>query len=339
MIYFTSDLHLGHKSVIEMCRRPFADIDAMNAELIRRWNEKVKRSDTVYIVGDLAHRCADPLGFLRELGGNKVLIAGNHDVKWLQKCGMAERDARGVRFFGYSEYFADIAQYAEINCGDRNITLCHYPMLQWRASRKVGSKKVGYLIFGHIHNDASPSVVPVLLLPHALNAGVDINGFAPATFDELVKNNEAFKLAALERMTDRAHFLAAKYHLYQTDKSGKPYILHPETVAAGVTGEYAQAVAYMHDLLEDTDIDPAIIDGNFPPEVAQAVRLMTREPGGDYMEYIARIAQNPLATQVKMSDLRHNMDMSRFKTVTPHDLERQQKYMTAYEFLKNKYPR
>ena len=38
MIYYTSDLHLGHQNVIQHCSRPFVTADEMDEELIRRWN-------------------------------------------------------------------------------------------------------------------------------------------------------------------------------------------------------------------------------------------------------------------------------------------------------------
>lgn len=45
-----------------------------------------------------------------------------------------------------------------------------------------------------IHNNRNDSYWPLLLqMPHALNAGVDVNGFAPVTFNELVENNRIFK--------------------------------------------------------------------------------------------------------------------------------------------------
>ncbi len=40
---------------------------------------------------------------------------------------------------------------------------------------------------------------------NALNAGVDINGFIPVTFDELVENNLQFKLNALKSEKDRVN--------------------------------------------------------------------------------------------------------------------------------------
>lgn len=78
---------------------------------------------------------------------------------------------------------------AEINDGSHKITLCHYPMMSWN-----GCNKGAFHIHGHIHNNRNDSYWPLLLqMPHALNAGVDVNGFAPVTFNELVENNRIFK--------------------------------------------------------------------------------------------------------------------------------------------------
>ena len=56
MIWFTSDLHLGHKAAITMCERPFETVEEMNELLICNFNSCVKKKDTVYILGDIAHR-------------------------------------------------------------------------------------------------------------------------------------------------------------------------------------------------------------------------------------------------------------------------------------------
>lgn len=56
MIWFTSDLHLGHRAAISMCKRPFETVEEMNKILIYNFNSCVKKNDTVYILGDIAHR-------------------------------------------------------------------------------------------------------------------------------------------------------------------------------------------------------------------------------------------------------------------------------------------
>ena len=53
MTYFTSDLHFGHSNIIKLCNRPFADVESMDAALIENWNKKVKKNDTVYVLGDI----------------------------------------------------------------------------------------------------------------------------------------------------------------------------------------------------------------------------------------------------------------------------------------------
>lgn len=333
MVFFISDLHLGHKNCIPMCSRPFIDVDEMDGTLISNWNARVSDDDTVYIIGDLVWETADPLKYITRLNGRKTLIAGNHDLKWLKKLGFARQTENGVEFCGYSEYFNNIAQYVETTVDGISITMCHYPMLEWRASRKIGSKKLGYLVHGHIHNSDDEKYTALFVLPHALNAGADINGFAPATFDELVKNNETFKLNALHNDVDRALFLASKYHLYQTDKSGKPYVEHPKTVAAKQKSDVARCVALLHDVLEDTDMDPRILDEYFSKEVGTAVRLMTHDENDDYFDYVKKLACDPLARSVKLADIEHNSDMSRLKAPTEADYKRLEKYEKARRIL------
>ena len=56
MIYFTSNMHLGHEAVIHMCNRPFKNVEEMNRALIRNINSMVHKNDTVYLLGDATHR-------------------------------------------------------------------------------------------------------------------------------------------------------------------------------------------------------------------------------------------------------------------------------------------
>ena len=86
MVFFTSDLHLGHRNIIRLCNRPFSSIDEMDEYLIEKWNKKVTNADTVYILGDLMFRNEKPPEeYLRQLRGKKHLIIGNHDREWIKK--------------------------------------------------------------------------------------------------------------------------------------------------------------------------------------------------------------------------------------------------------------
>ena len=52
------------------------------------------------------------------------------------------------------------------------------------------------MIHGHIHNDVSFDFWPLLRArERVMNAGVDVNGYEPVAFEELVANNAAFKVA------------------------------------------------------------------------------------------------------------------------------------------------
>jgi len=114
-------------------------------------------------------------------------------------------------------------------------------------------------------------------------------------------------------LTNKAIRIAYKAHEGVLDKSGIPYILHPVHLAEQMSDEYTTIAALLHDVVEDTDItlDDLRQEG-FPAEVLEAIRLLTHGEGVPYMEYVAAIKENPIAKAVKLADLRHNMDQSRF---------------------------
>ena len=175
MYYYIADAHFGHENILKLCGRPFGCIEDMNQALIAAWNERVTGNDTVFILGDLFYRCADPEPILQQLKGKKRLIIGNHDSSWMDKVDL-------------NRYFVSVDSFLEITDGVRAITLCHYPLLTWKHKLRT------YMIHGHIHNDTTSDFFPLLAVrERVLNAGVDINGFQPVTFEELQENNRIFK--------------------------------------------------------------------------------------------------------------------------------------------------
>lgn len=116
-------------------------------------------------------------------------------------------------------------------------------------------------------------------------------------------------------MTLHAMRLAYEAHAGQTDRSGVPYIFHPIHVAEQMTDELTTCVALLHDVLEDTAMTAERLAKEFPPEVVEAVVVLTHHPDEAYGDYIRRAAAHPVARVVKIADLAHNSDRSRLTGV------------------------
>jgi len=133
-------------------------------------------------------------------------------------------------------------------------------------------------------------------------------------------------------MIEEAIRFAGDAHAGQMDKGQVPLILHPLHVMSQMTSDTARVVAVLHDVLEDTDKTVKDLRKDFPPDVVEAVVLLTRdrkqydesekgyaEQEKDYADYVERILgtaetltpANELAIEVKLADLQHNMDLGR----------------------------
>ncbi len=142
------------------------------------------------------------------------------------------------------------------------------------------------------------------------------------------------KLLSERPQTELAEKIARKAHKDQIDKAGLPYILHPQTVAASVNDPVLKAAAWMHDVIEDTDVTADDLRrAGIQDEIVDLVLTLTRTKPESYQEYLNRIKQNPKAVQVKLADLSHNSQMSRLKNPTEEDYARLQNYQNAKKFL------
>lgn len=113
-------------------------------------------------------------------------------------------------------------------------------------------------------------------------------------------------------LTNKALRLAYAAHHGQTDKSGQPYIFHPYHLAEQMTDEISTCAALLHDVVEDTAVTIEELEREFPKEVTGVLRLLTHEKGTDYFDYVRAIKGNPVAVKVKLADLAHNSDETRF---------------------------
>lgn len=178
MNLYISDMHFGHKNVIGFDHRPFADVEEMDHYIMQCWNSRVQPDDTVYIVGDICyHSQKGPEWYLRQLKGHKILILGNHDTPILTNKA-AQHYLEGIECMMY------------VKDGDKDLCLCHFPIAEWN-----GFFRDTWHIYGHIHCKKAETYEIMKSRSRALNAGCMINNYAPASFNELVRNNKIFQEA------------------------------------------------------------------------------------------------------------------------------------------------
>ena len=135
-------------------------------------------------------------------------------------------------------------------------------------------------------------------------------------------------------LTKKALCLSFEAHKKQVDKSGMPYVYHPYELATQMETEAETCLALLHDVVEDTSMtfDDLAAEG-FGEEILAALRCLTHAEGVPYMDYVRKIKENPLATKVKLADLRHNSAPGRLDSPTDKDRERIAKYHRAMALL------
>ena len=134
--------------------------------------------------------------------------------------------------------------------------------------------------------------------------------------------------------TKKAMKLCYEAHKGQVDKSGMPYVFHPFHVAEQMTDETTTIVALLHDVVEDTDYTlEDIAEEGFGKEILEAVALMTHEDDVPYLDYVAKLKDNPIARAVKLADLAHNSDLSRIGEIDKETKQRLEKYKKAIALL------
>lgn len=172
MIWFTSDLHLGHDNIIRYADRPFADTSEMDETIVRNINATVGSDDTLWVLGDVAmgedkiNRTAKLLSTL--MVRDVRLILGNHDP-------------RKHRDMLLDAGFSSVSDYEEVRIHHKGFVLCHYPMMTWNG-RNAGV----YMLHGHIHSKPTYNAQNLGYGLRRYDVGVDANGYRPVSADEIV---------------------------------------------------------------------------------------------------------------------------------------------------------
>lgn len=128
--WFISDTHFNHANIIKYCDRPFKDVSEMNKFLIKQWNNTVKKTDTVWFLGDFALGGRDECKqLLSQLNGQIYMIRGNHDNfpdSFYYDC--------GIKF---------ISKYPVVL--KKKFILSHAPL-------EMEDETLFHNIYGHVHN-------------------------------------------------------------------------------------------------------------------------------------------------------------------------------------------
>ena len=169
MIWFTSDLHLGHTNVIKLASRPYADIDEMDNSLIANWNSLINRDDEIYILGDFSFKPVETVeGYLSRLKGKKYLVRGNHDRV-------------GAYPYKVPTGLEWVRDYHELNVDGVRLILFHYPIFEWNAVYR-GSVH----LYGHVHNIMEYTDWHLNRGWRSINVGVDVNDYCPINVKQIL---------------------------------------------------------------------------------------------------------------------------------------------------------
>lgn len=175
--FVTADSHFSHVRISELAARPFRNVEEMNAELIRRWNDAVGPEDTVLHLGDLAlGPIEESVALTSQLNGRRFLVPGNHD-----RVSPATQTRRAIERFTPAYEQAGWVLLPEVvrgTRGDHTLLASHYPYFgdshdqERHTSHRPVDRGVP-LIHGHTHaRDRGPE-------GHQFHVGVDAFNFTP----------------------------------------------------------------------------------------------------------------------------------------------------------------
>ena len=177
-VFFTSDLHVGHRFVAGL--RGFEDdLDGHSQAIVTGWESAVGKDDQVWVLGDLT--CSNgaipgALELIKSLPGEKHFVAGNHDPvhslhrqahKWQRK---------------YLEAFESVQTFAKRKVEGQQVLLSHFP---YTFDHTNDARYTQYrlpdegllLLHGHTHSSEKVSS------PRELHVGVDAWNFVPVSLD------------------------------------------------------------------------------------------------------------------------------------------------------------
>lgn len=128
------------------------------------------------------------------------------------------------------------------------------------------------------------------------------------------------------------------YHLYMVDQlviaayaDKNRSHSEPFSKEQGDLVDLLRALAYLHDIIEDTDCTYEILrDRGICEQLTTSVRAISKVEGEEYLDYMRRVLSNDLAQRVKLCDTASNLAHS----VIDRSERRINKYSRQLDILK-----
>jgi calcineurin-like phosphoesterase family protein len=155
-VFFTSDTHFGDHRTLNIHKRPFANVQAMDAELQARWNAAIGADDDVWHLGDFGRSGGRAAQVFETLNGRKRLLVGNND------------DAATLNL-----PWEWVGSYRELELDGRFLVLCHYPFRSWNRQHRGAIN-----LHGHSHGRMKA-------LSRQMDVGVDAHDFRPVPLERI----------------------------------------------------------------------------------------------------------------------------------------------------------
>lgn len=177
MIYFTSDLHLGHDQEFIWGARGFNSVAEMNEKIISRWNSRITKDDDIYVLGDLVMGGVENVELLKQLNGKIHIIYGNHD-------GPKKREAYAELENVVECGWANMIKYKKYN-----FYLSHYPTITDNEDigEIVSPKECVINLFGHTHQFSDFYDTNDGYNFRMYHVGVDSHDCFPVPIDEVIE--------------------------------------------------------------------------------------------------------------------------------------------------------
>jgi len=160
--HLISDTWFGRTEILQIANRNFKNVEVMNSELIKRWNDKVEKTDTVIHLGNFAWDPNTAAKVLGQLNGKICFLLGNAD------------DALEEVYEDFDN--VEILENEILTLENANLVLCHYPLEVWEGKELGTNHAHGHTTFSHKSN---------FNLMNRINVCCDFWNYAPIKYSVL----------------------------------------------------------------------------------------------------------------------------------------------------------